>query len=762
MASLWSTAHPAQPRFLGIAAAMVVFGTAVLSGGALYLRASDALVEEVRSDLRRTAVIAASAVDSSLHRQLTDPSQEDGPLYREAVTPLRKILRSAPSIRFLYTFILKDDVMYFVLDATPKGDADHDGKEDHSFLMDRYDEENPVLRGVLEGGPAATDAEPVADPWGMTISGYAPFHDDLGHTVGAVGVDIELATFEQRLGGMRSALGLGMLLALVCSSLVGVVVARSTASLRRARLLADENAKVSKAERYEAERANRAKDEFLAVMTHEIRTPLNAVIGLADVLMAGDPDEEQRRHLATIRASGEHLLSMINDILDHSKIDAGRMTLEEAPFSPKELVEEVLSLMREGANAKGLRMELAIEGPVSERVIGDVTRLRQVLINLISNAIKFTSTGGVTVGLRATHPGGALTLSVVDTGVGMDEATRNRLFRPYTQGDSSISRRFGGTGLGLSISQRLVKLMGGTITVESAPGRGTAFAFTLALPATSRPTTTVQRGQPSMQVPCFQGRVLVVDDREVNRQVAAAMLKRLGLEVEEASNGRSALTRIAIGGIDLVLMDCQMPELDGHATTAELRLHEGSRSHLPVVALSAAVLPADRERCRQVGMDGFLAKPIRLDHLAAELSRFLRPSAGLPVTAPKEPEDSSSTLLDAQVIATLRSLDRDSVGFLQIVDTYLREATDTIASIVFDGVSARREGLAERAHGMKGAALTIGLMRLAKALDVFEQIARMGDEQTLASAATDLELVFAEGSAALLKERDRVLRSAPN
>src|SRR4051812_19408296 len=158
MTSFWSTAHPSQPRFLGIAAAVVVFGTAALSGCALYVSARDAMVDEVRTDLRRTAVIAASSIDARLHRQLTDPSQEDGPLYRQAITPLRNILRSAPSIRFLYTFIMKDGEIHFVLDATPKGDADRDGKEDHSFLMDRYDEDNPVLRSVLEGGPAATEA----------------------------------------------------------------------------------------------------------------------------------------------------------------------------------------------------------------------------------------------------------------------------------------------------------------------------------------------------------------------------------------------------------------------------------------------------------------------------------------------------------------------------------------------------------------------------------------------------------------------------
>lgn len=753
MASPWSNSHPSQPLILGLAAAAVVFLTAALSCGTLYVRGRESLIDEVRSDLRRTAVVAAAAIDSHLHRQLTDPSQEESPAYQQAVAPLRKILRSTTSIRFIYTCVLKDGNVYFVLDPTPKGDADGDGVEDHSALMDRYDEANEAMRAVLAGGPAASDQEPVTDRWGTTISGYAPFHDDLGNTVGGVGVDIDLDTYEQRVGGMQSAMGLGALLALACSILVGVVVARFASSLRLARFLADENAKVLKAERLVAERANRSKDEFLAVMTHEIRTPLNAVIGLADLLIAGDPDDEQRHHLATIRTSGEHLLSMINDILDHSKIDAGHMTLEELPFSPKESADEVVSLLKGAANAKGLRLELVIDGPVSERVIGDPVRLRQVLLNLVSNAVKFTNTGGVTITVRATHPGGAITFSVIDTGVGMDEASRARVFKPFTQGDSSINRRFGGTGLGLSISQRLVKLMGGIISVESAPGRGTAFAFTLPLRATDRPTTSIMRTTPIAQVPSFRGRVLVVDDREINRQVAVAMVKRLGLEVEEAADGRAALDRLAKGGIDLVLMDCQMPELDGIATTAELRLHEGAKQRLPVIALSAAVTPSDRERCRQAGMDGFLAKPIRLDLLAGELSRFLHIKNA--ESAPNTDRSAGVVVLDRQVIATLRSLDAKPAGFMHMVDTYLRESSGAIAAIIFDGVAARRDGLSERAHAMKGAALTIGLMRLAQVLDTIERLALAGDDQALAGAAVDLGQIYSEGVEALRIERDR-------
>lgn len=758
MLSARSNVHPSHSLFVGIGAALVVFGTAAVSGGTLYVRARDALNEEVRSDLRRTAVVAAASIDVALHQKLTDPAQEDGPEYQQAIAPLRNIRRASTSIKYIYTVILKDDVVYYVLDPTPKGDADKDGKEDHSYVMDRNDTANEVLRGVLAGGPAAAEPEPAIDEWGITMSGYAPFHNDLGHTVGVVGVDIDLVTFDERMSGMRYAMGLGALLALICSALVGVVVTRTTASLRRARLAADDHAKVLKAERQEAERANRSKDEFLAIMTHEIRTPLNAVIGLADLLIAGDTIGDQRRHLSTIRASGEHLLSMINDILDHSKIDAGHMTLEESPFSPRESAEEVISLMREAANAKGLRLELKIEGPVSDRVTGDAMRLRQVMINLISNAVKFTATGSVTLKLHASNPGGVITFSVMDTGVGMDEFIRSKLFRPFTQGDSSISRRFGGTGLGLSISQRLVKLMGGAITVESSPGRGSAFAFTLALPATTKPTTKVMRSLPSAHLPSFRGRVLVVDDREVNRQVAMAMVRRLGAEAEEVADGRSALARIAAGGIDLVLMDCQMPDQDGIATTAQLRLSERAGVHLPVVALSAAVLPVDRERCRKAGMDGFLSKPVRLDLLAEELSRFLHKHAhsGEAVsTFPSKASADQPPVLDAQVVATLRTLDHDPAAFNQLIDSYLRDASNTIAGIVFDGVSARRDDLSARAHGMKGAALTIGLGRLAQALEVFEQVVAMGEDHALAGAATDLEQVFAEGVEALKKERHR-------
>jgi hypothetical protein len=255
MPSPFSNSHPSHPVFLGIAAAIVVFGTAALSGGVLYVRGREALIAEVRSDLRRTAVVAAAAVDTKLHQQLHDPAQEGGPIYEQAVAPLRNILRSSTTIRFIYTCVLKDGNVYFVLDPIPKGDADGDGVEDHSALMDLYDEANPVLRAVLAGGPATTDEEPVTDRWGRTMSGYAPFHDDLGNVVGGVGVDIDIETYEQRLSGMRYAMYLGALLALVCSALVGAVVARFASSLRQARVLAEEHAKVLKAERQTAERA---------------------------------------------------------------------------------------------------------------------------------------------------------------------------------------------------------------------------------------------------------------------------------------------------------------------------------------------------------------------------------------------------------------------------------------------------------------------------------------------------------------------------
>jgi CheY-like chemotaxis protein/nitrogen-specific signal transduction histidine kinase/HPt (histidine-containing phosphotransfer) domain-containing protein len=534
--------------------------------------------------------------------------------------------------------------------------------------------------------------------------------------------------------------------------------------LHRARQSAHHHAENLQSANTQAEKANRAKDEFIAVMSHEIRTPLNAVIGLADLLLTREQTNEARHHISTIRSSGEHLLSMINDILDHSKIEAGGMVLEQVPFSPREVIESVYSIMIGNAEAKGLRLNVLMEGPICERTLGDPVRLRQVLMNLTANAIKFTESGMVTIKLSASTPGGAQTFSVHDTGIGMSESVRRNLFKPFAQGDSSIARRYGGTGLGLSISQRLVGFMGGKITVESIPKQGSTFSFTLSLQPTNSPTTRLNKPVVYDYLPTFSGTILVVDDRQVNRMVAIGMLKRLGFQVEEAHDGHQALKRLEMPGIDVVLMDCQMPKLDGVAATAELRLKEGVNKHTPIIALSAAVSPADRERCRLAGMDGFLPKPIRLDALIEELTRYLPADSRDAIEQVVHHSHDHDTLpiFDPHVRENLYQLDDKPEVLMDLIHGYLRDAEREIATIMIDAVAGRHHDIGGCAHALKGSSLTMGLSRVARCLDHIIRLANGSETQALALAATELEHAFSEAKAVLQQELSRLQRGIMN
>jgi signal transduction histidine kinase len=369
-----------------------------------------------------------------------------------------------------------------------------------------------------------------------------------------------------------------------------------------------------------AQAASLAKGRFLAAMSHEIRTPLNGVMGLAELLEGTPLDAEQRSWVATMRQSGQLLLSVLNGILDFSKIEAGRLTLENVGLDLPELVRDVERLFRPLAREKRVALRSEVEPGVPSNVLGDPVRLRQVLANLVSNALKFTAVGEVTIWVRVAGGAGAaarVRFSVQDTGIGMTATDRSKLFQPFSQADSSTTRRFGGTGLGLAISQAIVGAMGSSIEVESAPGKGSIFSFEVVL----IPTVRLVQAEPEAH-PSVTGRVLLAEDNDVNALVAGEMLRRLGLEVVRVADGRAAVLAAGAGRFDLVLMDLHMPELDGLEATAEIRRAErGPR--LPIVALTADVLPEDQARCLAGGMDDFLAKPFRHSDLDSLLRRWL-------------------------------------------------------------------------------------------------------------------------------------------
>ena len=616
--------HPQAPQstrrhsHLGAAATVfaLIAGTAWFCQSSLHALAVHEYDREFRAGLAAIAASAASQIDPARHVIIRDPSQQDSPEFRTIADPLRKILDSNPRLKYLYTAVLDptSNEVRFVIDTATPGDADGDGRDDQAKVWELYEDAEPAMLEALATGVPTISAEPYTDEWGTFLSAFCPIRRPDGTIEGIVGVDTSVEEYNAALAKIERVRDIATIPALLVAAIAACVVfiSRRRSDREAAHRRAAESVAIAAAE---------SKSRFLSIVSHEIRAPISTMIGYTDMLADPELSHDLRaKHIGTLRRSGEHVITLINDILDHSKLESGKMSLESIPVSPAEVIRDAADMLRAKVDAAGVALVLSGLETLPQAIASDPTRLRQIVINLLSNAAKFTSKGTITVRADYQSASTTLTVAVTDTGIGMTPEQASRLFGSYAQADASTARKYGGTGLGLNISKKLANAMGGDLTVQSTPDVGSTFTLVVhaelaQLRATQHPSTQPIQALPTPAAALQGVVVLLADDNPDSRKLVSHYLVKAGALVIEAEHGQQAIDLLATPqgrDVSVILMDMEMPIMDGYQATRTLRASGVRRS---IIALTAHSDAGQLDLCRQAGCNAVASKPITRDSL---------------------------------------------------------------------------------------------------------------------------------------------------